>query len=148
MTKRLPFWIFFVWFVTVPRFEPKLKVPKWVCRSPLVSFCNGPPLFAIFGPARGQIYGKTAEKIPKKSCKNKGKIAFLDVLYRDTTQKVIQDHPSTLGLAGEHPNDGGRWDDVDGRTKDRDSDDGSGRSPSKSQAARMVLHDFLRGILI
>ena len=43
----------------------KSKVPKWVCRSPLASFCNGPPFFVIFGPARGQIFGKKAEKIAK-----------------------------------------------------------------------------------
>ena len=56
-----------------PGWSQKLKVPKWVCRSPLASFCNGPPFFAIFGPARGQIFRKTAEKIAK----NRWKIAFL-----------------------------------------------------------------------
>ena len=59
------------------------------------------------------------QKIPKKSMKNKKKIVFFSFLYRDSTQKVIQDHPSTLGLAGERPDDGGRWDDGDGRTTDR-----------------------------
>ena len=47
------------------RFCPKSKVPKWVCRWTLAIFCNGPPFFAIFGPARGQIYKKKAEKIVK-----------------------------------------------------------------------------------
>ena len=41
----------------------KLKVPKWVCRSPLAFFEAAKPFCAIFGPARGQIYGKNAEKI-------------------------------------------------------------------------------------
>ena len=48
-----------------PGLIQKLKVSKWVCRSPLASFCNEPTLFAIFGPARGQIFGKKAEKIAK-----------------------------------------------------------------------------------
>ena len=52
----------------------KSKVPKWVCRSPLASFCSGQPFFAIFGPARGQIFGKKAEKIVKKM---KEKLSFL-----------------------------------------------------------------------
>ena len=46
----------------LPGLNQKLKVPKWVCRSTLASFCNGPPFFAIFGPARGQIFGKTVRK--------------------------------------------------------------------------------------
>ena len=50
-----------------PGLSQKLKVPKWVCRSTLANFCNGPPFFAIFGPARGQIYGKIAEKILKNA---------------------------------------------------------------------------------
>ena len=41
-----------------PGLIQKLKVPKWVCRSTLASFCHGQPFRAIFGPARGQIYGK------------------------------------------------------------------------------------------
>ena len=44
-----------------PGLTQKSKVPKWVCRSTLAS--NGPPFFAIFGPARGQVF----EKRPKKS---------------------------------------------------------------------------------
>ena len=48
-----------------PGLTQKLKVPKWVCRSTLASFCNEPSLFAIFGSARGQIFGKNAEKIAK-----------------------------------------------------------------------------------
>ena len=48
-----------------PGLSQKLKVPKWVCRSTLANFCNEPTLFAIFGPARGQIFGKKAEKIQK-----------------------------------------------------------------------------------
>ena len=48
-----------------PGLIQKSKVPKWVCRSPLASFCNGPPFFAIFGPARGQIFGKKVENILK-----------------------------------------------------------------------------------
>ena len=40
----------------------KLKVPKWVCRWTRASFRSGPPFFAIFDPARGQIYEKIHEK--------------------------------------------------------------------------------------
>ena len=46
-------------------FAQKLKVPKWICRSPLAHFGSGPPFFAISGPARGQIYRKKIEKIIK-----------------------------------------------------------------------------------
>ena len=56
----------------------KSKVRNFFCRSPLASACNGPPFFAIFGPARGHIFGRKAEKIVK----NEGKIAFLGLLYR------------------------------------------------------------------
>ena len=48
-----------------PGLIQKSKVPKWVCRSPLASFCNGPPFFAIFGPDRGQIFGKRPKKYQK-----------------------------------------------------------------------------------
>ena len=41
----------------------KLKVPKWVCRSPLAHIGSGPPFFAIFGPARGRIFWKKADRI-------------------------------------------------------------------------------------
>ena len=72
-------------------FAQKLKVPKWVCRSPLANFCNGQPFRAIFGPARGQIYGKNVEKICKMRVlgplgrffgKNAGQNAFFCLLYR------------------------------------------------------------------
>ena len=53
-----------------PGLTQKSKVPKWVCRSTLANFCNDPPFFAIYGPARDQIFGKTAEKIAKKYTKN------------------------------------------------------------------------------
>ena len=43
----------------------KLKVPKWVCRSPLAVGEAAPTRFAIFGPARGQIFGKKVEKNSK-----------------------------------------------------------------------------------
>ena len=46
-------------------FAQRLKVPKWVCRWTRAVFGSGQPFFAIFGPARGQIYGKTAEQIEK-----------------------------------------------------------------------------------
>ena len=44
-------------------FAQKSKVPKWVCRSPLASFRSGSPFFAIFDPARGQIFQKVAVSI-------------------------------------------------------------------------------------
>ena len=56
-------------------FVQKLKVPKWVCRSTLASFCNDQPFFAIFGPARGQIL----EKRPKKYLKIDGFLLFFGV---------------------------------------------------------------------
>ena len=62
MKGKLPFWAF---YIGNPGLIQKLKVPKWVCRSPLASFCHGQPFFAIFGPTRGQIYGKKVEKIAK-----------------------------------------------------------------------------------
>ena len=47
----------------------KSKVPKWVCRSPLAVVEAAPSLFAIFGPARGQIYyGKHARTYWKIDC--------------------------------------------------------------------------------
>ena len=46
-----------------PGLLQKLKVPKGVCRWTRVVFGSGPPFFAIFGPARAQIYGEKAEKI-------------------------------------------------------------------------------------
>ena len=52
-----------------PGMSQKLKVPKWVCRSPLANFCNGPPFSAIFGRASGQIYQKIS-KNSKTSIKN------------------------------------------------------------------------------
>ena len=48
-----------------PGLIQKLKVPKWVCRSPLAVREAAKPFRAIFGPARGQIYWKKAEKIQK-----------------------------------------------------------------------------------
>ena len=45
-------------------FDPKVKSSKMgLSISPLANFCNGQPFFAIFGPARGHIYGKNAKKI-------------------------------------------------------------------------------------
>ena len=64
MKEQLPFWVL---FIGNPGLIQKLKVPKCVCRSTLANFCNEPSLFPIFGPARGQIFGKTAEKNNKKS---------------------------------------------------------------------------------
>ena len=62
MKEKLPFGAF---YIGIPGLIQKLKVPKWVCRSTLASFCSDPPFFAIFGPARGQIYReKIAEKLP------------------------------------------------------------------------------------
>ena len=52
----------------------KLKVPKCVCRSPLAVGEAAPTRFAIFGPARGQIFGKNAEN----------------------TKNISADHPSRL----------------------------------------------------
>ena len=69
--EKLSFWVF---YIGIPGSIPKSKVPKCVCRSTLASFCNEPTLFAIFGPARGQIYGKTGKKIVKKM---KEKLHFL-----------------------------------------------------------------------
>ena len=65
-------------------FAQKSKVPKGVCRSPLAIFCNGPLFFAIFGPARGQIYGKTAEKIPKNQ-----EIAFFVLMARKFGKSTV-----------------------------------------------------------
>ena len=48
-----------------PGLIQKLKVPKCVYRSTLASVCNEPTLFAIFGPARGQIFGRTAKTYKK-----------------------------------------------------------------------------------
>ena len=59
--------LFFVaFYIGNPGLVQKLKVLKWVCRSTLASVCNEPTLFAIFGPARGQIFGKEAEKNSKE----------------------------------------------------------------------------------
>ena len=56
--------IAFSWFYTGnPGLIQKLKVSKCVCRSTLASVCNEPTFFSIFGPARGQIFGKKAETI-------------------------------------------------------------------------------------
>ena len=52
--------------ITKIRVFPTLKVPKWVCRWTRAVFGSGPAFFAIFGPARGQIYGKTGDKTTKK----------------------------------------------------------------------------------
>ena len=60
----------------------KSKVPKWVCRSTLASFCNGQPFFAIFGPARGQIFLKNYEKIVE----NRLIFVFFGLWYRDSMQ--------------------------------------------------------------
>ena len=48
-----------------PGLTQKLKVPKWVCRSPLAVGEAAQPFFAIFGPARGQIYEKRPKKYKK-----------------------------------------------------------------------------------
>ena len=48
-----------------PGLSQKSKVPKWVCRSTLAIFGGGQPFRAIFGPARGQIFGKKTENIVK-----------------------------------------------------------------------------------
>ena len=91
-----------------PGLIQKLKVPKWVCRSPLASFCNGPPFFAIFGPARGQIFGKTAEKIAKNRwifalrANNSGLFCFSGAviapgaLPRDLARQAGSEHFETL----------------------------------------------------
>ena len=83
MKDKLPFWAF---YIGNPGLNQKLKVPKWVCRSTLASACNEPTLFAIFGPARGQIFGKTAEKIYKID----EKLHFLGLFgaKRGLTQKL------------------------------------------------------------
>ena len=47
-----------------PGLTRKSKVPKWICRWTLASFRSGPPFFAIFGPARGQIYVPVATGPP------------------------------------------------------------------------------------
>ena len=62
MQEKLPLGAF---YIGNPGLTQKLKVPKWVCRSTLASACNGPSLFSIFGPARGQIFGKKAKNIEK-----------------------------------------------------------------------------------
>ena len=64
----------------------KLKVPKWVCRSTLASFCHGPPFFAIFGPARGQIFAKKVEKYQKTD----GFLSFLCLLYRKSYRNACK----------------------------------------------------------
>ena len=46
-------------------FDPKVKSPKMGLSSPLDNFWSDQPFFAIFGPARGQIYKKNAEKVRK-----------------------------------------------------------------------------------
>ena len=53
-----------------PGLIQKLKVPKWVCRWPLTSFCNGHPFFAILGPARGKIFEKRKKKKIAKNQQN------------------------------------------------------------------------------
>ena len=73
-----------------PGLIQKLKVPKWVCRSPLASFCNGPPFFAIFGRASGQIYGKTTKK--------KQKIAFLVLGRRHQWPSPLQTRIPWMGF--------------------------------------------------
>ena len=60
---KLPFWAF---YIGIPGLIQKSKVPKWVCRSPLAVGEAAPTRFAIFGPARGQIFRKKVEKIAKK----------------------------------------------------------------------------------
>ena len=59
--------LFWAFYIGNPGLIRKLKVPKCVCRSTLASVCNDPSFLAIFGPARGQIFGKKADKIAKKS---------------------------------------------------------------------------------
>ena len=68
-----------------PGLIQKLKVPKWVCRSSLASFCHGQPFSAIFGPARGQIFGKTHEKITK----NWWMFVFLGFLCRESYREWL-----------------------------------------------------------
>ena len=63
MNGKLPFGAF---YIGNPGSSQKLKVPKCVCRSTLASVRNEPTLSAIFGPARGQIFRKKAEKIEKQ----------------------------------------------------------------------------------
>ena len=62
MNEKLPFWAF---YIGNPGLNQKLKVSRCVHRWTLASVCNKPTLFAIFGPARGQIFEKKTEKILK-----------------------------------------------------------------------------------
>ena len=64
MNENLPFCAF---YIGTPGLTQKLKVSKCVCRSPLAVVEAASSLFAIFGSARGQIYGKKAKKYFKKS---------------------------------------------------------------------------------
>ena len=64
MKEKLPFLAF---YIGNPGLIQKSKVSKCVCRSTLASACNEPTLFSIFGPARGQIFGKKVEKIAKNT---------------------------------------------------------------------------------
>ena len=78
-------------------FDQKLKVPKWVCRSTLASACNEPTLFAIFGPASGQIFGKKVEKV----LKNQWMFAFFGranarVNWEDVSSSQLLDEFSVL----------------------------------------------------
>ena len=65
--------VFFrAFYIGIPGLIQKFKVPKWVCRWTLASVCSGQPFFAIFGPARGQIYGERP-----KTCKKNRVLALL-----------------------------------------------------------------------
>ena len=60
MEGKLHVWAF---YIGNPGLIQKSKVPKWVCRQTRAVFGSGQPFRAIFGPARGQIYGKMTKKM-------------------------------------------------------------------------------------
>ena len=64
-------------------FEPEVKSFKMGLSINPRQFLQRPTLFAIFGPARGQIFGKKAEKIANK----RWIFAFFCFLYRDHQTK-------------------------------------------------------------
>ena len=72
----------------------------------------------------------------------------MGLLYRDSTQKVIQDHPFTLGLAGGAPRAVVRIPIRRPAVPVVPPSPVVRALPSKSQGAGMALDDFLSGIPI
>ena len=73
-------------YIGNPGLIQKLKVSNCVCRLTLASACNEPTLFAIFSPARGQIFGKNYEKILKT---NDGVCVFCGQNQENEGSKIL-----------------------------------------------------------